>query len=169
MERLTRRQMVLLAIPVLLVCSLVALMASGLLVVGVGPLRVNASGPTVTSGPVSIATDHSRYLATDHIEVIITNHLAVPIYTWDGYAYCSILALQVKNGGAWTPSHAAGCGCDFAAPCAMHCMLVGTHRLVTLAPGASYTATILHNPDTPFPAGVYRLALFYATEPPPQG
>jgi hypothetical protein len=48
-------------------------------------------------------------------------------------------------------------------------MLVGAHRLVTLAPGASYTATILHNPDTPFPAGVYRIALFYATEPPPQG
>jgi hypothetical protein len=169
MERLTRRQMVLLAIPVVLVCALVVLMASGLFVVGVGPVRINTSPVALSSGPVSIMTNHARYLATDSIEVTVTNHRTDTIYTWDGNAYCSILALEVMHGGAWMRSSAAGCGCAWASACAPHCNLALAPRLMTLAPGASYTVTILHNPDTPFPAGTYRLTLLYFTVPPTEG
>jgi hypothetical protein len=169
MERLTRRQIALLAIPVVLICALVVLMASGLFVVGVGPIRINTSPVALNSGPVGILTNHARYLATDSIDVTVTNHRTDPIYTWDGNAYCSILALEVMRGGAWTRSSAAGCGCAWTSPCAAHCNLVRAPRLVTLAPGASYTATILHNPDTPFPAGTYRLVLLYSTVPPSAG
>lgn len=169
MERLTRRQMVLLAIPVVLICALVVLMASGLFVVGVGPIRINTSPVALNNGPVSIMTNHARYLTTDSIEVTVTNHRTDTIYSWDGNAYCSILALEMVRGGAWSRSSAAGCGCAWASPCAPHCNVVSAPRLVTLAPGASYTATILHNPNTPFPVGRYRLTLTYSTVPPSEG
>ncbi len=137
MERFDRRRLILLAIPALLVAALVVLLASGLLVVGVGPMRINTSTAAITTGPVSVVTNHSRYLAIDSSDVTVTNHLSTPIYAWDARAFCSILTLEVLQRGAWMPSDPAVCGCPW--PCAaVHCLIVRAPRLVTINPGASY-------------------------------
>jgi hypothetical protein len=170
MTQLTRRRVALLAIPVMLVCGLIVLMVSGLLVVGIGPLHLNTSPAAVTTGPgpVTITTDHARYLSTDAIAVTVTNSRPGPIYTWGGNAYCSIVKLEVLRDGTWSPSSAAACGCPWT--CGVtRCQTVRAPRLVTIAPGTSYTATIQHNQDVPFPDGVYRLTLLYATVPPSIG
>lgn len=170
MTQLTRRRVALLAIPAVLVCGLIVLLVSGLLVAGIGPLHLNTSPAAVTTGPgpVTITADHTRYLSTDAIAVTVTNNRPRPIYAWDGNAYCSILKLEVLRAGTWSLSSAAACGCPWTCG-AVHCHTVRAPQLVTIAPGASYTATIQHNQDVPFPDGVYRLTLLYATVPPSIG
>ena len=76
-----------------------------------------------------------------------------------------IIAGEVRQVGAWTRSRAAACGCPWSCG-AFHCLLASGPRTLSIAPGASYTATIRHNQDVPFPDGTYRLVLAYDTAPP---
>ena len=111
----------------------------------------NTSPSTDTGGPVSIGTDHAQYGAKDSIQVTVTNHTQQAIYAWDTKASCSILDLEVQNGGDWEPSSQAQCAIKRAA------------MPVKIEPGAAYNATIragmLPNGNAAFPGGSYRLTL----------
>lgn len=113
----------------------------------------NTSPSTDTGGPVSISTDHAQYGSKDSIQVTVTNHTQQAIYAWDTKASCSILDLEVQNGGDWEPSSQAQCAIKRAA------------MSVKIEPGAVYTATIragmLPGSNTAFPGGSYRLTLAY--------
>jgi hypothetical protein len=113
----------------------------------------NTSPSTDTGGPVSISTDHAQYGAKDSIQVTVTNHTQQAIYAWDTKASCSILDLEVQNGGDWAPSSQAQCAIKRAA------------MPVKIEPGAVYNATIragmLPGSNAAFPGGSYRLTLAY--------
>jgi hypothetical protein len=117
----------------------------------------NTSPSTDTGGPVSISTDHAQYGSKDSIQVTVTNHTQQAIYAWDTKASCSILDLEVQNGGDWEPSSQAQCAIKRAA------------MSVKIEPGAVYTATIragmLPGSNTAFPGGSYRLTLAYGGSP----
>ncbi len=117
----------------------------------------NNSPSTDTGGPVSISTDHAQYDARDSIQVTVTNHTQQAIYAWDTKASCSILDLEVQNGGDWEPSSQAQCAIKRAA------------MSVKIEPGATYSATIragmLPNSNAAFPGGSYRLTLAYGESP----
>src|SRR5262245_59282838 len=90
----------------------------------------NTSPSTDTGGPISISTDHAQYDSKDRIQVTVTNPTQQAIYAWDTKASCSILDLEVQNGGEWEPSSQAQCAMKRAA------------MSVKIEPGAVYTATI---------------------------
>jgi hypothetical protein len=117
----------------------------------------NTSPSTNTGGPVSIGTDHAQYDTKDSIQVTVTNNTQQPIYAWDTKASCSILDLEVQDGGTWQPSSQAQCAIKRAA------------APVKVAPGATYSATIqaglLAKSNTDFTAGSYRLTLAYGASP----
>jgi hypothetical protein len=117
----------------------------------------NTSPSTDTGGPVSISTDHAQYGANDSMQVMVTNHTQQAIYAWDTKASCSILDLEVQNGGDWQPSSQARCAIKRAA------------MSVEIAPGAAYNATIragmVPNSNAQFPGGSYRLTLAYGGSP----
>jgi hypothetical protein len=117
---------------------------------------VNTSGPTLTTGPVTIATDHSAYANNDLMKITIVNHLSAPIYAYDTKASCSILSLQIQKSGQWQASDG------------LHCPLGRIALPVKIAAGATYTVTIgstVMNIGSarPLADGNYRLALEYFT------
>ena len=117
----------------------------------------NTSPSTNTGGPVSIGTDHAQYGAKDSIQVTVTNNTQQAIYAWDTQASCSILGLEIQDGGTWQSSSQAQCAIKRAA------------APVKIEPGAIYSATIraglLPNSNTEFTGGGYRLTLAYGASP----
>jgi hypothetical protein len=117
----------------------------------------NTSPSTNTGGPVSIGTDHSQYGSKDSMQVTVTNTTDQAIYAWDTKASCSVLGLELQDGGAWQPSSQAGCAMKRAA------------MAVKIAPGQTYSATIraglLPGSNTEFTGGSYRLTLAYGASP----
>lgn len=113
----------------------------------------NTSPSTNTGGPVSIGTDHAQYSAKDNIQVTVTNNTQQAIYAWDTKASCSILGLEIQDGGTWQSSSQAQCAIKRAA------------APVKIEPGATYNATIqaglLPKSNTEFTSGSYRLTLAY--------
>jgi len=79
------------------------------------------------------------------------------MYAWDTKASCSILGLEIQDGGAWQPSSQAQCAIKRAA------------ASVKIEPGAIYSATIraglLPNSHMEFRGGSYRLTLAYGASP----
>jgi hypothetical protein len=117
-----------------------------------------ANGPTLTTGPVTIATDHSAYANSDSIKVTIANHRSTPIYAYDTKASCSILSLEVQQGGQWLPANA------------LHCPLGRVALAVKIDAGGAYQTTIgatimTIGAATPLADGTYRLALEYFDAP----
>lgn len=123
-----------------------------------GGTAVNTSAATLTTGPVTIATDHSSYAPTDTIKVTIQNHLTKAIYAYDTQASCTILSLQVQQGGQWVASNA------------LHCPLGRVALAVKIEPGGTYTASLgahlmsIGQRNT-LPEGTYRLVLNYYDAP----
>ncbi len=122
-----------------------------------GGTAVNTSAPTLTTGPVTIATDHSSYAPTDMIKVTIENHLTKAIYAYDTQASCSILSLQVQQGGQWAASNA------------LHCPMGRPAMLVKIEPGGTYNTTlgasVASIGQRTLPVGTYRLVLNYFDAP----
>ncbi len=155
--------------PILLICGLLLVVGCGRTTTGdaIGSSHPTATATTTITTPtaagtvaatnngVVISLDHAAYTPDASVHVSVKNGLAAAIYGTDTRASCSILTLQVQSNGAWQGSNAA--------PCPLGRMATP----VRIAAGAIYTATIhagaLH--PTNFPAGVYRLALAYATSP----
>lgn len=115
-----------------------------------------ASQPgTSTHGSVSMRTDRTTYRSGDPIQVSVTNHLQAGIFAYDTLASCTILGLQAQINGSWQNSKAA------------YCVLGRMARLVEIAAGQTYQATIragipgVHSPG--FPPGTYRFSLLYMT------
>jgi len=128
-----------------------------------GTATPNTSAPTSTAGPIVIASDHSTYSPTDALHITITNQLSAAIYAFDTQASCSVLSLQVSQGGQWVPADVARCPLGRAA------------HPVAIAPGVAYTATItagtkgLPSANDYFTPGQYRLVLSYYTASPTTG
>lgn len=119
---------------------------------------VNTSGPTISSGPVTIATDHSAYANNDLMKITIVNHLSTPIYAYDTQASCSILSLQIQKNGQWQPADA------------LHCPLGRIALPVKIAAGATYKVTIGSTVTNigsarPLADGTYRIVLNYFDAP----
>jgi hypothetical protein len=87
----------------------------------------------------------------------VTNNTQQAIYAWDTKASCSILGLEIQDGGTWQSSSQAQCAIKRAA------------APVKIEPGAIYSATIraglLPQSNTEFTGGSYRLALSYGASP----
>ncbi|HEU5439437.1 MAG TPA: hypothetical protein VFU88_09115 [Ktedonobacterales bacterium] len=116
----------------------------------------NSSPGTQSSGPIVIATDHSTYPADAAIKVTVTNTLTASVFAPDHGASCTILDLQRMDGQTAATGVVPGnvqAGCPLETPT----------RLIEIAPGKSYTATIhggYLRPGT-FTPGTYRLTLAY--------
>lgn len=119
---------------------------------------VNANGPTLTAGQVTIATDHSAYGNSDSITVTIVNHGSTPIYAYDTKASCSVLSLEIQQGGQWLPANALRCPLGRMA-LAVKIDAGGTYQ-TTIGPAIMRIGSIV-----PLSDGSYRLALEYFDAP----
>ena len=125
---------------------------------GLAQAGENTSGPTLTTGPVTIATDHSAYANSDVMKITIVNHLSTPIYGYDTKASCSILSLEIQKSSQWQPANALGCP-------------LGRVALpVKIDAGGTYHvnvgATVSHiGSATPLADGTYRLVFEYYSAP----
>ena len=113
-----------------------------------GTPRASAT-PRPTSGPgqVTVAVDKTHYAPTDTITVTILNGLATTISTTDHQTNCTVVMLERLVNGAWQPVGA--------------CRLMTPTRVVPISPGT----TVQQLGSTAWPAGTYRVAFRYFTEP----
>lgn len=147
-------------------------------------LAVAFSPSTQTGGPVSISTDHRDYVSAETVRFAIENHLPYAIYVLAD-ANCSSFTFQGQYDGSWGQGYYNFWdGCAQPVPDTPGCVGIGTEprvpltstpvpvirwNIIRLASGASYHQS-LYPPHvttvdpTPVPTGLYRLAVFYATE-----
>ncbi len=114
---------------------------------GATPRPSATAQPTSRPGQVTVAVDKTHYAPTDTITVTILNGLATTISTTDHQTNCTVVTLERLVNGAWQPVGA--------------CRLMTPTRVVPISPGT----TVQQLGSTAWPAGTYRVAFRYFTEP----
>lgn len=119
-----------------------------------------AGQPTHTptsQAQIILSPDKVQYTTRERIQVTITNHLTTPIFVSAYYTNCTYVSLQRQAQNSWLSLG--------------RCPSAVTHS-VALQPGASLVQQLIPIANTPqmaahalWPAGSYRVALFYALSP----
>ena len=116
-----------------------------------GGTPVSSVQPT---GAITLSTDRASYTTSGTIIVTLSNGRSTSIFTFDHQTSCTILTLQRQTASGW---QAVG-GCAQGRMTVQVEIQAGATMKITLAPAAGQ----IH--PTPWPAGIYRVALNYALQ-----